>query len=156
MKRSHAYGALSEAGHAHICLPLLTVVSAHSQGVPVFYTSPLDASSKDIAVNNNVSLGLSEAQLGLCGEDSTDDVPDPESPLCARLVLSGRFMNVSSADRDAAVTQLFTEHPEMKNWPAGHDWMVSYLLLDQIWLIDIFGGASIVPPEAYWAWKPSR
>lgn len=141
---------------SHTSLSLLAFAAPSPQGVPVFYTSPLDASSKDIAVNNNVSLGLSEAQLGLCGEDGTDDVPDPESPLCARLVLSGRFMNVSSSDRAAVVTQLFTQHPEMKNWPAGHDWMVSYLQLEQIWLIDIFGGASIVPPETYWAWKPAQ
>jgi len=122
----------------------------------VFYTSPFDASSKDIALNPNVSIGFSEALFGQCGELRNDSKPDPEDPMCARLTLTGRFTEASGADRNAAKAELFEQHPAMWTWPEDHHWSVAFLDIVQVWLIDVYGGATLVPPGQYWAWTPKR
>ncbi len=85
-----------------------------------------------------MAFSLSAAALNLCPAV----VLDPENPLCARLVVSGKFVSVLDAQELAfAQTALFERHPTMKNWPADHSWGV-YKIVDfrEIWLIDVFGG----------------
>jgi len=99
-------------------------------GVPVFYTSPMDTSMQDIAVNNSVSLTLSEAELsGQCSpaSGSNSSRPDPELPTCARLTFSGKFVRTPKDEVEAAKRQLFHVHPQMAEWPGDHDWEVCQL-----------------------------
>jgi hypothetical protein len=112
--------------------------SNNSTGVLYFYDSDMDTSMKDIAKNPHVAFSLSAAQLlGHCDVNTLD----PENPRCARVVFSGKFVPVDDPDeKDFAHNALFDRHPEMASWPTDHDWKVHKIDLEEIWLIDIFGG----------------
>lgn len=129
-------------------------IDGTKHGSPIFYTSMLDATDKMLRKNPYVSLGFSEAEMGLCS--SNDTLPDPEDPLCARLTLSGNWRNVTGHDYDVAKEQLFRAHPEMKSWPSDHGWLVNYLDIEEVWIIDVFGGADILSAEEYYSATPLR
>merc|ERR1711971_448735 len=38
----------------------------------------------------------------------------------------------------------------MKDWPGDHEWLVSKLVIEDIWFIDFFGGADIMKLEDYY------
>ncbi len=118
-------------------------------GVPVLYTSPMDTSMQDIAHNPNCSLTFSAQTNGYC---TSIDV-DPEDPLCLRLTLSGVLTNFTDEASPALKKHLFDVHPEFKSWPKNHDWQVWYLDIQHVWLIDMFGGAANISPQAYWSYK---
>jgi len=118
-------------------------------GIPFLYTSPMDTSMQDIARNSNCSLTFSAQANGYC---TPIDV-DPEDPLCLRLTLSGVLTNHAANASPELVKHLFAVHPEFASWPKNHDWQVWYLDIGNIWLIDMFGGATNISPEAYWRYK---
>ena len=41
----------------------------------------------------------------------------------------------------------------MKKWPDSHDWGVWKIDIEEIWLIDIYGGPSDVPVDEYFNHK---
>ena len=101
------------------------------------------------------SFALSEAsvpgpELATC-QIGASEYSDPESPPCARLVLSGAVSKVVAGSHEDARAKaaLFARHPSFKNLPASHGFFVAKLELDGIWLIDMFGGAAIIDPTAY-------
>lgn len=112
--------------------------NSNSTGVLYFYDSDMDASMEDVNANPNVAFSLSSAQVfGLCPVDRLD----PENPSCARVVMSGQFIAVTDEDElSFAQTALFERHPEMVTWPEDHSWKVHKIDLNEIWLIDIYGG----------------
>ena len=61
----------------------------------------------------------------------------------------------TGTEQNAASAALFARHPEMKHWPAGHDFFFMTIDLSDIWLISFFGGASIVSPASYYKVTPS-
>ena len=92
---------------------------------------------------------------------------DPENPLCARLTLSGTLVEVKKkTDDDESGTTatvdnnddeyefiraaFYERHPQMVYWPQDHDWKIVKLVLSEIWIIDFFGGATILSPEQYY------
>jgi Pyridoxamine 5'-phosphate oxidase len=78
---------------------------------------------------------------------------DPESPLCARLTLTGVLEPIASSNDAFNDIQdaIFQRHPQMSNWPIDHHWVIFQLRIQDIWLIDYFGGASIISPRDYFA-----
>lgn len=100
-------------------------------------------------MNPNCSLTFSAQAIGYC---TSIDV-DPEDPLCTRLTLSGTLRNYTANVTPALKQHLFAVHPEFATWPAGHEWQVWYLDITQGWLIDVFGGAASIDPEAYWSYS---
>jgi hypothetical protein len=44
---------------------------------------------------------------------------------------------------------LFQRHRSMKSWPEDHDWIIFTIRLQDVWLIDFFGGASILDIVKY-------
>jgi hypothetical protein len=129
-----------------------------STGIPYVYGTYMDQTFKDTVDNAAVSLTLSEASLAsVCGGSNLKGCliggyGDPENPLCARLVLTGTFLIVPPGDElDTAKEALFARHTSMKQWPVGHEWLVAKLEIQDIWLIDFFGGASILNVDDYLA-----
>jgi len=117
-----------------------------------FYVSDLDASMKDIKANPTVSFTLSEEfSHGFCSSAQID----PEDPRCARLVFSGAIRNTTSDEGLNAKANLFARHPGMKKWPSDHSWQVVSLDLTQIWLIDFFGGATLISVDDYFKVDPA-
>lgn len=83
----------------------------NSTGLPYFYVSEMDVSQIDIAANPEglVSFTMSEAALpGGC------QMTDPESPLCVRLTLTGKMVEVEEGpEKEYAQQALFDRHPAM-------------------------------------------
>jgi len=122
-----------------------------STGLLYFYVSDLDASMKDLVVDSTCSFTLTEEfSAGYC---SSQDI-DPEDPRCARLVFTGTMRNTTGAESDTAKANLFARHPGMKRWPSDHSWKVVTLDFTHIWLIDFFGGASVISKADYLAASP--
>ena len=78
-----------------------------------------------------------------------------EDPTCQRITLSGKMVKVSgTADEALAKESLFSRHPEMKWWPAGHDFAFYELQIEDIFYINFYGGAKPMPVDKYFASKP--
>ena len=147
----------------------------NSTGTPYFFGTFMDQTFQDMQVNDRASFTLSEAGLAsVCGTHSLPacsiaaapvikqtksshrvHIGDPESPICARLVLTGRLVQVSDDAQEFQTAQaaLFHRHPQMAYWPADHDWVIAKLVIQDIWLIDYFGGASILNVDEYYKQK---
>lgn len=123
-----------------------------STGVPYMYLTDWEMSVKDLRVNNSASLTMSLAQGDYCSQHDYD----PESPLCAHVILSGTVRQMDSSETDYAFARdaLFTRHPEMASWPVSHEWFVAMLEIKDIIVLDYFGGAITVSREDYFAASP--
>lgn len=131
----------------------------NSTGVPYFFGTYLDQSLIDSIDNPMVSLSLSEASLSsVCGnKDVLEECSlaskygDPENPVCARLTITGELvvLDDDSTEYEFASTSLFQRHSTMAHWPRDHNWLIFKINIQDVWLIDYFGGASIIHPEDY-------
>ncbi|GAB5583371.1 protein CREG1 isoform X1 [Prionailurus iriomotensis] len=115
-------------------------------GVPYFYLSPLQQSVGNLQENPHATLTMSLAQTNFCRKQGFD----PQSPLCAHIMLSGTVTKVNESEMDFAKQSLFVRHPEMKTWPSSHNWFFAKLNITNIWVLDYFGGPKIVTPEEYY------
>ncbi|XP_040278858.1 protein CREG1 [Bufo bufo] len=121
-----------------------------SSGVLYLYLTTMEISVQDLQVNSNASLTMSLAQTPYCRQEQYD----PQSPLCAHIILSGSVLKVDAAEADKAKMALFSRHPEMETWPRDHDWFFAKLNITNIWVLDYFGGIKTVTPEEYYQAKP--
>ena len=121
----------------------------------------MDQSFADSKKNEMVSLSLTEASLSsVCTERHGIDAcmigtqyGDPENPVCARLTLTGSLV-ILTEDSDEfkfAQNALFERHQTMESWPKNHNWIIAKIDITDIWLIDFFGGATILSPEEYFS-----
>jgi hypothetical protein len=140
----------------------------NSTGAPYFYGTFMDQTFRDIESNPSASFTLSEASLSsVCGANRGGEggppacqisphhgrYGDPESPLCARLTLTGtlRVVDPAQDERAAALDALYERHPQMSKWPSDHDWVVAKLDVRDVWFIDYFGGATVISLDDYFA-----
>jgi len=121
-------------------------------GVPYLYLTPMELSVKDLQENPKASLTMSLAQTDYCRNRDLDT----QDPLCAHVILTGEVQKVApgSAEEKMARAALFARHPEMAQWPEGHEWYVARLALAHIYLLDYFGGAKVIAPDDYFAASP--
>ncbi|OCT93649.1 protein CREG1 isoform X2 [Xenopus laevis] len=119
-------------------------------GVPYLYLTNMEISVQDLQVNPNASLTMSLAQTHFCKKEGFD----PQSPLCAHIILSGSIHQVDGTESDTAKLALFSRHPEMESWPRDHSWFFAKLNVTNIWVLDYFGGIKTVTPEEYYSAKP--
>ena len=128
----------------------------NSTGTIYMLHSNLDATMIDIKVNPTVCLSISEMQTGYCERQSID----AEDPRCARLSITGQLVQIPNENVDevqVAKAALFDKHPAMKDWyssghnsePSGHDFNLWKLQIEQIWLVDYYGGAAIIDSVAW-------
>jgi len=125
----------------------------NSTGVPYIYISPWEISARDLSHNNKASLTMSLAQSGYCEKMNFD----PEDPRCAHVILTGEFIKLDpeSEEETFARNALFTRHPIMPDWPAGHHWFFAKIDIQNILILDWFGGAVVtVPVQEYFEAKP--
>jgi len=118
-----------------------------SSGVPYFYMTSMDLSSKDLAQNPKASIALSMAQTGYCSEHHMD----AQDPVCAHMILTGKIVKLDkgSEEEKYAKEALFSRHPAMVYWPADHGFYFTKLDVESIVLLDYYGGAIQVPVQDY-------
>jgi hypothetical protein len=135
----------------------------NATGTPYFYGTFLDQTFQDMKANPKASFTVSEAALSsVCGSGGVNacsidhqHVGDPENPICARLTLTGTLVEVENSSKEFKSTQeaFFQRHPQMALWPLDHHWAIAKLAVEDIWLIDYFGGASILNIDNYFDQK---
>ncbi|KAE9614510.1 hypothetical protein Lal_00012124 [Lupinus albus] len=114
-------------------------------GIPYFYLTTLDPTARNALQDERASLTVSEYSLGTCGEK------DPENPTCSKITLTGKLKLVDENSNEGkfARSALFSKHPEMKGWPKGHNFQVFKLEIEDIFLIDWYGGPKPLTVEQY-------
>ncbi|XP_075951022.1 protein CREG1 [Anarhichas minor] len=114
-------------------------------GVPYMYLTRMEISVQDLQVNPEASLSMSLAQTDFCRLQGFD----PQSPLCAHIILTGSVLEVKGLEAEFAKKSLFSRHPEMMEWPSDHNWFFCKFNITQVWVLDYFGGVKTVSPEDY-------
>ncbi|OIW09566.1 hypothetical protein TanjilG_28165 [Lupinus angustifolius] len=115
-------------------------------GIPYFYLTTLDPTARNALQDERASLTVGEYALGTCGQK------DPENPTCSKITLTGKLKMLdekSSNEGKFARNALFSKHPEMKGWPKGHNFQVFKLEIEDIFLIDWYGGPKPLTVEQY-------
>ncbi|GLH07221.1 Uncharacterized protein GBIM_12737 [Gryllus bimaculatus] len=121
--------------------------STNSSGVPYMYITPLELSTRDLEIDSRCSLALSLAETDYCKQQNID----PEDPRCARVILTGKVKRVKThtSEIDYAENALFSRHPAMRSWPRSHGFYFAKLKIEQILVLDYYGGPKIVPKPEY-------
>ncbi|KAG8637974.1 protein CREG1 [Manihot esculenta] len=116
-----------------------------SSGIPYFYLTTLDPTARNALKDQRSSLTISEYSIGTCGKK------DPENPSCAKITLTGKLklLEGDSKEIEFARNALFTKHPEMEGWPKGHNFQFFKLEIEDIFLIDWFGGPKPLTLDQY-------
>eukprot|EP00656_Telonema_subtile_P055627 TRINITY_DN866_c0_g1_i5.p1 TRINITY_DN866_c0_g1~~TRINITY_DN866_c0_g1_i5.p1 ORF type:complete len:464 (-),score=115.89 TRINITY_DN866_c0_g1_i5:164-1555(-) len=130
--------------------------ATNSTGRLYFYVSTLDQSMQDIAANPKCSLSLSLQMLDdYCTKEwaPISKEIDPEDPRCTRLTILGTMRNVTAEELPFANASLMARHPAMAAWPASHDFHITTIDIEDLWLINMFGGAALIKPSDYFAAK---
>ncbi|CAJ1940631.1 unnamed protein product [Sphenostylis stenocarpa] len=114
-------------------------------GIPYFYLTNLDPTAKDALKNDKASFTVSEYPLGTCGRK------DPMNPTCSKITLTGKLKLVDKKSKEVefARNALFSKHPEMKDWPKDHNFQFFKLEIENIFLINWFGGPKPLTVEQY-------
>ena len=73
---------------------------------------------------------------------------------CAHVIMTGTIERINDEGEDSeeyafAHNALFSRHPAMDTWPSGHGWFVAKMQLENILLLDFFGGAKTVKIDDY-------
>ncbi|RLN02981.1 hypothetical protein BBO99_00008007 [Phytophthora kernoviae] len=116
-----------------------------STGKLFFYITPMDATGADLSVNSSASVAITMAQQG-CKMDAED-------PTCWKINLSGKVVPVAVDQRHYAEKVLFSKHPQMEYWPEKHGFLPYVLEIENIVLLDFYGGAKHVPVKEYYQIK---
>lgn len=125
---------------------------AQSTGTPYMYLTPMEISVQDLQVSPVSSMSMSLAQTDYCRNSGYD----PQSPLCAHIILSGSVLQVNGSEADFAKKALFSRHPEMIDWPQDHGWFFAKFNVTLVWVLDYFGGVKTVSPEEYFKASPEQ
>ncbi|XVE83890.1 hypothetical protein DITRI_Ditri16bG0124600 [Diplodiscus trichospermus] len=120
-----------------------------STGIPYFYLTTLDPTARNALKDHRSSFAISEYPLGTCGN------ADPESPVCAKITLTGKLvlLDANSKEAEFAQTALFTKHPEMKDWPKDHNFQIFKMEIEDIFMINWFGGPKPLTVDQYLKYK---
>jgi hypothetical protein len=137
----------------------------NATGVPYLFGTFMDQSFIDSTYNHMVSLTLSEASLSSVCTDRNSlaactlgtKYGDPENPVCARLTLTGMLVVLEEDSEEYSFAQgaLFERHSTMQGWPRDHNWVIAKIDIRDVWLIDFFGGASIIDTSSYFSATPA-
>lgn len=145
------WGSISTISVSMVGVPFGMAISfsdgtvTNSTGVPYFYVAKFDPIVKNIEANNLSTLALSEAQSDYCKVHKWD----PEDPLCSRVTLIGKLVHVGPEEEKFALNAILARHPVMKTWPKDHGWQTLKLVITDVWLVDFYGGATMVPVKDY-------
>ena len=125
---------------------------ASSSGIPYIYKMSGELSVNDWKLDSRAAMTATLAQGDYCSMKHMD----PQDPRCARVTLTGSIIKVkaNSTEETFAKEALFTRHPSMEDWPKDHHFFIAKLKVENVLILDFFGGASQVNIEDYFSAKP--
>ena len=136
-----------------------------SSGIPYFYFTDMEMSVHDLhvrqpnykkktlhkfclfQVNNQLSLSMTLAQGDYCKKQGLDT----QDPPCARVVLTGSASKVQNGTDEANFAQdaIFSRHPNMRDYPEGHEFYFAKMNIEHICLLAWYGGAKTIAVQDY-------
>jgi len=120
----------------------------NSTGIPYFFITEMEISMQDLKKDPRASITMSLVQTGYCAEKGYD----PESPLCAHVIYTGEIARIEDPVEAAfAKEALFSRHPQMSTWPADHGWYFARLNIENIYVLDFFGGIKTADLDEYYS-----
>ena len=77
---------------------------------------------------------------------------DPQDPPCGRVILTGTTSKIANGtqEEDLARDALFTRHPNMRDYPLGHEFYFAKMNIKHVCLLAYYGGAAQVSLEDYY------
>lgn len=78
---------------------------------------------------------------------------DVEDPTCWKITITGKVVPVAADKLEFAKKALFSRHPEMEYWPSGHGFVAYTLEIENIVLLDFYGGPKLIPVDEYYSVK---
>ncbi|XP_038889587.1 protein CREG1 isoform X2 [Benincasa hispida] len=150
------------------------------RGIPYFYLTTLDPTAKYAISDERASFTLSEYPIGTCGKTDPENptcakitligkvkllvLHSPAYLLTMLIFILCNFKSLfglqlkqvepNSKEVEFAKTSLFSKHGEMKNWPKDHDFRFYKLVIENIFLINWFGGPKPLTVDQYLHLKP--
>lgn len=118
-----------------------------------FYITNMDELTQNIMAYPRCSYTISEQQGR--GDGGAFSKPcagvDPEDPACARATLLGEMRAVPQDQLHVAQEAVFSRHPAMASWPAGHNFQFYELHVDAVHLLNWYGGMVHLTGDEYYA-----
>ncbi|XP_063704921.1 protein CREG1 [Culicoides brevitarsis] len=135
--------------------PMVNIISiadspknAKSTGNIYFYLTDLDYTGKDLSEDNKLTIMLSQDQDMSCRKANTDSM----EPTCARIMMTGSIKKIVEGEEEFnfAREAMFSRHPAAKKWIATHKFYLCKLMIDNIVVLDYYGGPNYVKVEDYY------
>lgn len=135
--------------------PMVNIISvadserdAKSTGRIYFLLTDLDFTGQDLRQNNKLTALFSNDQDLECSNQNID----PMEPTCGRIMISGRVKELEKENDDyqVAFKAFVSRHPAAQNWLRAHDFYLCELVIEQIAVLNFYGGPHYVTPEDYY------
>ncbi|GAB0088349.1 CREG1 [Sergentomyia squamirostris] len=139
--------------------PMVNVISIadsargeKSTGRIFFYLTDLDFTGIDLKSSNRLTALFSMEQNRFCSDNHTDAM----EPTCARIMISGKANQLKEGSEDYifAKRAMLSRHPAAQKWIETHNFYLCEIVIDQICVLDFYGGPHFVTPEDYYRADP--
>lgn len=119
-----------------------------STGTIYFFLTSLDFTAQDLMRNNHLTLLLSMDEDAYCTKKGVD----PMEPTCPRIIISGSAERLENGTNEYKFgnQSMFSRHPAAAGWVQMHSFFLCKLEIEQIVVLDFYGGAQYVTPEEYY------
>lgn len=120
-----------------------------STGVVRYLLTDLDFTGTDWHSNNKVTFLFTDEQTLNCRNSNKD----PMEPTCARVMISGQVKKLDeySPSYNSTLDIFIVRHPAAANWILTHHFYLCELDIQNIYVLDFYGGPHQVKPSDYYA-----
>ncbi|XP_067616798.1 protein CREG1-like [Eurosta solidaginis] len=140
--------------------PMVNIISVDdsdlngsSTGRIHFLLTDLDFTGPDWQHNNKVTFLFTDDENLNCKQRGED----PMEPTCARAIISGRVKKLSteSVDYNDWIEAFKARHPAARNWLKAHNFYLCELQIENIFVLDYYGGPHDITVDDYFNAKPN-
>ncbi|TDG51897.1 hypothetical protein AWZ03_001567 [Drosophila navojoa] len=138
--------------------PMVNIISiddnsleGKSSGVIRFLLTDLDFTGPDWQNNNKVTFLFTDEQTLNCKNANKD----PMEPTCARVIISGQVKKLPKDEPSytPALNTFIARHPAAAKWIKEHNFYLCELDIQNIFVLDFYGGPHQVNASDYYAIK---
>ncbi|CAD6992701.1 protein CREG1 [Ceratitis capitata] len=138
--------------------PMVNIISVddsgengESTGHIRFLLTDLDFTGPDWQHNNKVTFLFTDDQNLNCKKRGED----PMEPTCSRTILSGKVkqLDKNAAEYNDLVATFAKRHPAAKKWIKAHSFYLCELEIENIFVLDFYGGPHDIPVADYYKAK---